>query len=354
MPYQSERSLAELAAFVAVVESNGFSAAARASGARKATLSLRVSDLETRLGVPLLVRTTRSLRLTEEGRAYLEHARRSLAAARDADAVVTAAKSEPSGLLRVTAPGSLADMLFNTVVVAYLTKHPGVSVSLDTSMRRIDLTREGFDLAVRIGPLAESGLVARRLGKTSGGYFASPKYLEQRGKPRRPEDSTRARYDRNHHGRRTDGVGLRRRREAKLRGRSAAVACEQLRTRRPRGCSGRRHSSRAATLRRAAPREEAACPGPARVLASGRRRACRHAAGRRPRPEDARISRHARGVVREAGEGRTMRTGTARTSLGSERPAPNGGPVVSFEPLLLRHPGHRGKGGHTPAMRATQ
>ena len=188
MPYQSERSLAELAAFVAVVESNGFSAAARASGARKATLSLRVSDLETRLGVPLLVRTTRSLRLTEEGRAYLEHARRSLAAARDADAVVTAAKSEPSGLLRVTAPGSLADMLFNTVVVAYLTKHPGVSVSLDTSMRRIDLTREGFDLAVRIGSLAESGLVARRLGKTSGGYFASPKYLEQRGKPRRPED----------------------------------------------------------------------------------------------------------------------------------------------------------------------
>jgi DNA-binding transcriptional LysR family regulator len=188
MAYQSGRALAELAAFVVVVESSGFSAAARASGERKATLSSRVSDLEARLGVPLLVRTTRSLRLTEEGRAYLEHAQRSITAARDADAVVSSARAKPHGLLRVTAPTSLADMLFDNVVVPYLIKNSEVSVNIDTSVRRIDLARERFDLAVRIGPLDDSGLVARRLGKTRGGYYASPGYFERRARPKRPED----------------------------------------------------------------------------------------------------------------------------------------------------------------------
>lgn len=188
MEYQSGRSLEELAAFAAVVEANGFTAAARALRARKATLSQRVQDLEERLGVPLLVRTTRSLRLTDEGRAYFEHARRSLAAARDAEAVVARAKSKPAGLLRVTTSASIAGMLLEGVITPYLAKYPDVSVHVDTSVRKVDLAREGFDLALRAGPLDESSLIARRLGVASGGYYASPRYLERHGTPAHPDD----------------------------------------------------------------------------------------------------------------------------------------------------------------------
>jgi LysR family transcriptional regulator for bpeEF and oprC len=188
LSYQSARSLEELAALVAVVESNGFTAAARASGARKATLSLHVARLEKRIGVPLLFRTTRSIRLTEEGHAYFGHAQRAISAARDAEAQVISAKARPSGLLRVTAPTALADGLLESVVMPYLMKHSDVTVHLDTSARQIDFAREPFDLAIRLGPLADSSLVARRLGTSGGGYFASPRYLKRRGTPRRPGD----------------------------------------------------------------------------------------------------------------------------------------------------------------------
>ncbi|HKQ71112.1 MAG TPA: LysR substrate-binding domain-containing protein [Polyangiaceae bacterium] len=175
-------------AFVAVVDAHGFTAAARATHGRKATLSRRVAALEARLGVSLLARSTRSLRLTEEGQAYFEHARRSLASACDAEAVVLSAKSKPTGLLRVTTSASLAVPVLEHVIAAYLTKHPDVAVQLDTSDRRIDLVREGFDLAIRIGPLDDSSLIARRLGFASGGFYASPRYLAKKGSPNRPED----------------------------------------------------------------------------------------------------------------------------------------------------------------------
>ncbi|WP_437970042.1 LysR substrate-binding domain-containing protein [Sorangium sp. So ce260] len=191
MEYQSGRSLEELAAFVAVVEANGFTAAARATRARKATLSQRVQDLEGRLGVSLLVRTTRSLRLTDEGRAYFEHARRSLSAARDAEAVVALARSKPSGLLRISTSTALAGTLLEGVITPYLARYPDVSVELDTSVRRVDLAREAFDLAIRVGPLDDSSLVARRLGTAVGGYYASPRYLDRRGTPGRPEELAR-------------------------------------------------------------------------------------------------------------------------------------------------------------------
>lgn len=187
MEYQSHRALEELAAFTAVVEANGFTAAARALRARKATLSQRVQELEERLGVSLLVRTTRSLRLTEEGRAYFEHARRSLAAARDAEEAVSLAKARPNGLLKVTTSASVAGMLLEAVVAPYLEKYPEVSLHLDTSVRKVNLVREGFDLALRPGPLVDSSLIARRLGKLSGGYYASPRYLQRHGIPARPE-----------------------------------------------------------------------------------------------------------------------------------------------------------------------
>jgi len=183
MAHQSGLALEQLATFVAVVDANGFSAAARLTNARKATLSRRVRQLEERLGVTLLARTTRTLRLTDEGRAYLEHARKAMSAAVDADAVVALAKRKPTGVLRVTTSAALASVLLENVVTGFLSRHPQVSVHLDTSVRRLDLIREGYDLAVRTGPLEESSLLSRRLGTMSCGYYASPALRRELSRP---------------------------------------------------------------------------------------------------------------------------------------------------------------------------
>jgi DNA-binding transcriptional LysR family regulator len=188
MTNQSARSLEELSAFAAVVEANGFTAAARVTGVRKATLSLRVAALERRLGAPLLIRTTRSIRLTDEGRNYFAHARKALAAVDDAEAVVAAAKASPSGLLRVTTLTAIADELLVNVVTPYLKRYPDIAVSIDSSRRSLDLAREQVDVAVRLGPLEDSEFVARRLGAMGGGCFASPAYLARRGTPKNPAD----------------------------------------------------------------------------------------------------------------------------------------------------------------------
>jgi DNA-binding transcriptional LysR family regulator len=136
-----------------------------------------VQDLEARLGVSLLARTTRSMRLTEEGHAYYEQASRALALARDAEAAVLAAKAEPRGMLRMTTVPSLASLVVEEAVVQYLAKHPAVRMQLHVSERRLDIVHEGFDLAVWGGTLDDSSLVARKLGVAAGGYFASPRYL---------------------------------------------------------------------------------------------------------------------------------------------------------------------------------
>lgn len=188
MSYQSLRSLEELAAFVAVVDANGFSAAARQDGVRRATLSQRVQALEERLGVPLMVRSTRSIRLTEEGQAYLEHARSCLHSARQADEVVVRAKSSPQGRLRLTAPNALLALLFEEVVANYLSLYPDVSLELNSSSSVRDIHREDFDLAIRVGTLSDSTLVSRKLATVRAQYFASTSYLEKYGTPQHPSD----------------------------------------------------------------------------------------------------------------------------------------------------------------------
>lgn len=188
MEYQSEPALEELRAFVAVVDAHGFRSAARSTRGRKATLIKRVQDLEARLGVPLIVRTTRSMRLTDEGRAYYEHASRALEAARDAESVVLSARSAPRGVLRITSATALAAHLLEAVIARYLKRYPDVRIVLQTSERRLDLVREGFDVAIWGGPLEDSSLVARKLGVAAGGYFASPKYLARHREPKSPGD----------------------------------------------------------------------------------------------------------------------------------------------------------------------
>lgn len=177
----------ELQAFVAVVDAAGYTAAARNTGQRKATLSERVLSLESRLGVKLLVRTTRALRLTDEGHAYLEHARRALIAIQDAEAAVAQSRAAPAGRLRVTMPSHLAAELLQPVILPYLQEFSEVSLDLDTSKRVMDLVSDGFDLALRVGALPDSSMIARRLGLSHGGYFASPSYLGRR-QPHVPDD----------------------------------------------------------------------------------------------------------------------------------------------------------------------
>jgi len=183
MKYQSGAALEQLSSFVHVVEAGGFTAAARKTGQTKATLSRRVQELEARLRVSLLVRTTRSVRLTDQGRAYFDHATRAVAAAKAADEAVERSMRGPTGTLRLSTTAGLAGLLLEKVVLTYLRSHPEVSVEIDLSPGNVDLVRDGFDLAVRIGEQQDSTLVARRLGIGRGGYFASPSYLKRRGVP---------------------------------------------------------------------------------------------------------------------------------------------------------------------------
>jgi LysR family transcriptional regulator for bpeEF and oprC len=191
MAYQSGHALEELSTLVAVVEAGGFTAAASRHGMRKGTLSLRVKSLEERLGVKLLARTTRSLRLTEEGQAFYEHAARAVQAASDAEGAVERAKGSPIGKLKVSTTAGLAGIILETAVIEYLRRYPKVALDLDTSSRKVDLMREDFDLALRVGAQEDSPLVQRRLGIARGGYFASRAYLKSRGEPASPTELAR-------------------------------------------------------------------------------------------------------------------------------------------------------------------
>lgn len=185
---QSLPDLEAMGLFVAVVEHGGFTAAARATGVTKALLSRRVGKLEERLRTQLLTRTTRSVRLTDEGRQYFELAAKALASAREAEATLAAGLARPVGRLRVTTTAILADMLLEPVSVRYLEKHPQVVLELDVSSRAMDLARDGFDLAIRAGRLVDSSLTARRLGEARTGYYASPGYVRRRGAPTTPSE----------------------------------------------------------------------------------------------------------------------------------------------------------------------
>ena len=190
MPYQSGE-LDDLGVFVAIVDAGGFSAAARVMGARKAHVSRRVQELERRLGVRLLERTTRTVRLTEAGTAYYDRASRAVVLALEARAAVDAGRHEPVGLLRITTTQLLAELVLRPVVLAYLRKYPQVSVELDVTSRSVDIVREGFDLAIRVGVPVDSSLVGCVIGKGRAVCIASPAYLAGVAAPRAPKDLER-------------------------------------------------------------------------------------------------------------------------------------------------------------------
>jgi DNA-binding transcriptional LysR family regulator len=176
-----------VATFVRVIEAGSFTAAAQALGLPKSSVSRRVSALEKLLGVRLVQRSTRRLALTEAGRAYFERARAALGGLTDAQAAVADMSQEVAGPIRLSAAPDNTGMLAG-LLAEFLARHPRVQLELCLTSRRVDLVAEGFDLALRAGRLADSSLVARRLGSTDLGLFASPAYLRRAGKPRRVAD----------------------------------------------------------------------------------------------------------------------------------------------------------------------
>jgi DNA-binding transcriptional LysR family regulator len=170
-------------AFVRVIEAGSFTAAAQTLGLPKSSVSRRVSALEKELRVRLVQRSTRRLVLTEAGRAYFERARAALAGLTDARTAVADMSQEIAGPIRLSAAPDNTGMLAG-LVAEFLGRHPKVQIDLVLTSRRVDLVAEGFDLAVRAGRLADSSLVARRLGTTDLRLFASPGYLRRAGRPR--------------------------------------------------------------------------------------------------------------------------------------------------------------------------
>jgi DNA-binding transcriptional LysR family regulator len=180
--------LARLRAFITVVQNGSFTRAAEVLRTQKARVSRQISELEAELGVRLLERTTRALRLTEIGRELFERGVGILAAVEDAERAAQAVHGEPHGLLRLTVPLEFGQLIAFDWVRTLLQRHPQLTIEVDSSSRIVDLVHEGYDLAIRIGPLADSRLAARRLGELQYGLYASPGYLQRRGVPRHPSE----------------------------------------------------------------------------------------------------------------------------------------------------------------------
>jgi len=182
------RDLNELAAFTYVVEHGGFTAAANAAQLPKSNISRRIANLERRLGVRLLERTTRKIHVTEIGEIYYQHCRRMLDEADHADLCVEQTMAIPRGTLRVSASVTTGQHLLAPLTAAFIAQHPEVQMELSLVNRQVDVIDEGFDLVIRIGALQDSSLVTRSLGHCRLFLYASPEYLGARGTPERPED----------------------------------------------------------------------------------------------------------------------------------------------------------------------
>lgn len=187
-PKAAIEDLNDVVLFARVVEQGGITAASALLGVPKATLSRRMTELEARLGIRLLERTSRALRPTEVGRLYYERCRRIVLELEEATAVVQSVRGKPRGRLRVTAPLLLGRTLMGPLVAELRRRYPEIRVFVDATNRHVELVEEEFDVAIRVGGLPDSSLVARRLGTASAGLFAGPPLLARAGRVREPQE----------------------------------------------------------------------------------------------------------------------------------------------------------------------
>ncbi|MFZ5723799.1 MAG: LysR family transcriptional regulator [Pseudomonadota bacterium] len=178
----------EMRAFAAVVEAGSFVKGAAALRISRAAISRNVAELEARLGVRLLQRTTRRLSLTAEGQRFLERCRELLAGVEQAEAELTAGSEAVSGLLRINAPLTFGVQHLAPLWPRFIAAHPQIALDVSLGDRVVDLVHEGYDLAVRIARLPDSQLVSRRLAGTRMVLCAAPAYLRAHGEPRHPHE----------------------------------------------------------------------------------------------------------------------------------------------------------------------
>ena len=183
--------LKQLETFVSVAQRGSLTGAARALALAPAIIGRRLDALEARLGVKLLLRTTRRLSLTHEGSAFLEDCQRLLADLDNAEASVSAGGVQASGHLRVTAPGGFGRRHVAPLVPLFRELHPEVTISLNLSDRLVDMAAEGFDCAVRVGDMPDSSLVSVRLADNRRLCVATPAFLARHGRPQQPGDLAR-------------------------------------------------------------------------------------------------------------------------------------------------------------------
>jgi DNA-binding transcriptional LysR family regulator len=183
--------LGAISAFVAVCDAKGFAPAARRLRISPSAVTRQVAALEDRLGVRLFQRTTRSVRVTDAGERFLVRARQFLADLNEAEESAQRERAEPQGRLSITAPMLFGRMHVAPLLTQFLARHPQIIAELRLSDQNLNLIEEGHDLAIRIGHLADSQLIARKLGETRRITIASPAFVKKFGKPRRPSDLPR-------------------------------------------------------------------------------------------------------------------------------------------------------------------
>lgn len=174
--------------FAAVVDKGSFTAAAESLGISRPVVSKQVSQLEKRLGVQLLHRTTRRLHLTEAGEVFSRYAQNIVTESQEAEHSVIPLQSEPTGNLRITAPESLAISLLPDALSGFQKQYPKIVLDLYISGSFVDLIEEGIDIALRVGSMEDSSLIARRLMASKLHVCASPEYWRKKGKPIHPND----------------------------------------------------------------------------------------------------------------------------------------------------------------------
>jgi len=183
--------LTDLMVFVRVVETESLTRAGSITGLPKSTVSRRVSRLEQQLGVQLLHRSTRAVTTTPEGAIFFEYCLRSIGLLREGERALQERQRTPQGLVRIAAPYVLGHSLIGPLLAEFLERYPDVRLVSALSDNATELLRSGFDVALAIGPLADSGLIAIKLGTTECGVFAAPGYAERKGMPQNPVELPR-------------------------------------------------------------------------------------------------------------------------------------------------------------------
>lgn len=180
--------LNDIAVFVKVAQLGSFSRAARALGMPVSTVSRKVASLEDQLSVTLMQRTTRKLSLTAPGRSYFEQCSEPLGRLFDAESALTQTQKKPEGTLKVSVPVILGQEPFYVFLSAFLKRYPGIQIDLFTTNLFVDLIADNIDVAIRFGELADSSIIAKRIGRSVRYLVASPDYIRGRALPAKPED----------------------------------------------------------------------------------------------------------------------------------------------------------------------